>query len=72
MNCWHCERPAHGVCVFYGRAVCRDHIKTMPFLLSIYRHNDTKLRAIAVDDTLHCGVCRPRETPLLMEELDGD
>ncbi len=71
MNCWHCERPAHGVCAFCGRAICRDHVQTMPSLVSLYRHKDNRMRAVAVSDTLYCGICRPAESPVVMEELDS-
>jgi len=30
MNCWHCDRPAHALCQFCGRAVCKDHFNYVP------------------------------------------
>lgn len=77
MNCWHCDRPAHGVCAFCGRGVCKDHARNMPNFVAIYRARPRKqseaigpLMALAVEDVLFCGVCRPREQPLEMPELD--
>ena len=79
MNCWHCDRPSHGVCALCGRAVCREHAKTMPNFVAVYRARPAgkgdesagALRALAVEDALFCGVCRPRQAPLDMPELDA-
>lgn len=70
MNCWHCERPAHGVCNFCGRGLCRDHVHSLPGIVALYRHKDNALRAVVVEDTLYCGLCRPKESPIKVEELD--
>ena len=70
MNCWHCERPAHGVCSFCGRGVCKEHAKTMPNILSVYRDKNNVLKAIVVSDALYCGVCKPKEEPIEVEWLD--
>jgi len=70
MNCWRCDRPAHGVCVFCGRAVCKDDAQTMPNILAMYRDKEGVLKAIVVPDALYCGVCEPKEAPIEMEWLD--
>lgn len=70
MNCWHCERPSHGICVFCGRGICKDHVQTMPNILTIYRDKANELKAIAVADALYCGVCKPKEEPVAVEWLD--
>ena len=77
MNCWHCDRPSHGTCAFCGRAVCKEHAQNMPNYVAVYRAAARKgkeeagpLRAIAVEDALFCGVCRPREQPVDIPELD--
>jgi hypothetical protein len=70
MNCWHCDRPAHGVCRFCGRAICRDHVKKMPFILEIYKGKDGDQRAVVVEDTLYCGECKPHESPVVLKELE--
>ena len=75
MNCWHCERPSHGTCVFCGRALCKDHVKSMPRILDIFHKTDSnpqaseKYYALVVTNALYCGVCKPREDPIKMEQL---
>jgi hypothetical protein len=69
MNCWHCERPAHGTCRFCGRALCKEHVQTLPHVEAIYRGQDGVFRALVVADALWCGVCKPREDPVELPEL---
>lgn len=71
MNCWHCERTANGVCKFCGRALCKDHVKMMPYVLNIFRNKAMELKALVVSDVLYCGVCQPKEEPIDIIELDG-
>jgi hypothetical protein len=70
MNCWHCERPAHAGCTFCGRAVCRDHVKTLPHLDAVVRAISGGVYALATPDAVHCGVCRPRGKPVRLDELE--
>ncbi len=70
MNCWHCDRPAQGACRFCGRGLCRDHVKKMPFILEIFKGKHDEHRAIVVEDTLYCGVCKPHESPVTLKELE--
>lgn len=70
MNCWHCERPAVGACVFCGRGVCKDHAQSMPHPLSVYRTKEGKLNALVVPDALYCGVCKPKEDPVDISEIE--
>lgn len=70
MECWHCNRPAQGVCRFCGRALCRDHVKTMPFILAVFKDQQGKNAALVVEDTLHCGVCKPRGAPVVLKDLE--
>jgi hypothetical protein len=70
MECWHCSRPAHGTCRFCGRGVCRDHAQKMPFILEIFKDKAGQNKAIVVDDTLWCGICKPKEAPILLKELE--
>lgn len=70
MECWHCERPAHGVCIFCGRGICKEHHQTLPNLVSIYEGNNKTKKGIVVDNALFCGECRPREEPVALENLD--
>ncbi len=79
MNCWHCDRPAHGACALCGRGICKEHAKTTPNFVAVYRAKPRKgrekdpgpLRVLAVEEALWCGVCKPREEPLEMPELDA-
>lgn len=70
MECWHCNRPAQGVCNFCGRAVCREHAQSMPFILEIFADSKGQKKAIVVDDTLYCGVCKPKEAPVPLKNLE--
>jgi hypothetical protein len=69
MNCWHCERPAHAICRFCGRAVCKEHTQTMPFILAVFPGAEGKARALIVGDTVYCGVCRPQQDPITLTDL---
>ncbi|PDW04579.1 hypothetical protein [Candidatus Viridilinea mediisalina] len=69
MNCWHCDRPAHGVCRFCGRALCRDHVREMPYIVALYKDQHNTHQAIVTARALFCGVCEPREEPVGMPEL---
>ena len=66
MNCIKCERPAHGVCRFCGRAICKEHSSTMPYIISTFNEKD-KVKAIIVEDAFFCGICKPREEPADLE-----
>jgi len=68
LNCWQCDRPAHGVCNFCGRGICRKHAKTMPSIVSIFVESNIK-KALVVADTLWCGVCKPQEDAIELERL---
>lgn len=69
MHCWHCERPAHGNCKFCGRAICREHVSTLPHIVDIYASKDGAPKAVVVADALFCGVCKPRGEPIELSEL---
>ena len=72
MNCWHCDRPAHGVCRFCGRAVCKDHAQTLPYITELYRNHKNQYKALVVGNTLYCGVCEPKEDPILVRGLEDN
>jgi hypothetical protein len=42
----------------------------MPFILEIFRDKEGQNKAIVVDDTLYCGVCKPVEKPLVLKNLE--
>ncbi len=69
MNCWHCDRPAHGSCRFCGRGVCKEHARTLPHIEEIYAGEKGIHKALVVADALYCGVCRPREDPVELPQL---
>jgi len=69
MDCWHCRRTAVGTCRFCGRGVCEDHAKTKPFVLELFRANEST-KALVVEDALFCGACKPRPAPVALPELD--
>jgi hypothetical protein len=69
MDCWHCRRTALATCRFCGRAVCEDHVKTLPYILELFKTNDVT-KALVVEDAVYCGACTPRPDPLELPELD--
>lgn len=71
MNCWTCNRPAHGICRFCGRAVCRDHVKNLPAILALFRADDESLQALVEPEAVHCGICKPRGRPIKLEGLEA-
>lgn len=69
MNCWHCDRPAHGTCQFCGRAVCKEHARTLPHIAQLFHTEKGKFKAFVVGEALYCGLCRPREDPVDLPDL---
>jgi hypothetical protein len=69
MRCHACGDDAIGVCRFCGRAVCDDHHRTMPYIMTVYRGEDEIPKAVVVADALFCGTCRPQPEPIPMPEL---
>jgi hypothetical protein len=70
MNCWHCDRPAHAVCAFCGRATCRDDVRALPLPLAIWRDRSGMLQSLVTADAVHCGACKPTGRPVPLTELD--
>jgi len=70
MECWHCQRPACGVCRFCGRAVCKEHHKLLPYVVAAYPASTGKTEAIVVADALWCGACKPKEAPVPLDEVE--
>ena len=69
MQCWICAAPASASCRFCGRAVCRNDARIHPFVLEVYESGGTHY-GLAVEDAIHCGVCKPKPDPVRMEFLD--
>lgn len=56
MRCWVCGAPAEGVCRFCA------------FLFEAWEEAEG-LRGLAVEDALHCGVCKVKPDPTDLEFL---
>ncbi len=69
MNCIHCDRPAHAVCRFCGRAVCKEHTQTMPHIEALYQNEKGVQTALVVADAAYCGLCHPKEDPIELPQL---
>ncbi len=69
MLCFHCDKPANGVCTFCGRALCKEHMKKMPFITTMYVGEANTPKAIVVADAIWCAVCKPQPEPIEMPEL---
>lgn len=70
MHCWHCEEQARGVCQFCGRALCKDHAKALPSIVAVYKADSGTHKAVVVGEALWCGVCKPKDDPVELPELD--
>ena len=68
MRCWVCGATAEGLCRFCGRAVCKARARTKPFLFEAWQVGPA-LRGLAVEDALHCGVCKVRPDPVDLDFL---
>jgi hypothetical protein len=51
--------------------VCRDDARIHPFVLEVYESGGTHY-GLAVEDAIHCGVCKPKPDPVRMEFLDEE
>jgi hypothetical protein len=69
MDCWHCRRTAVATCRFCGRAICEDHVQVHPYILELFKSQDST-KALVVEDAVFCGACTPRPAPLDLPELD--
>jgi hypothetical protein len=56
------------LCRFCGRGVCKTHAKTKAFLFEAW-YDAGSLRGLAVEDALHCGVCKVHPDPVDLEFL---
>jgi len=70
VRCWECGEPAAAICKFCGRAVCKEHMKKMPYILTIYDEDDDIPKAIVVADAVWCQKCNPQPSPISMPEID--
>jgi hypothetical protein len=42
----------------------------MPYIVSLYNSKLGPIKAVVVEDALHCGVCKPREDPVEIPGLE--
>jgi hypothetical protein len=71
VDCWICKRTALGVCRFCGRGLCEEHARFHPYILSLFTPPANKrVRALVVEDALHCGVCKPSPQPIDVPDLE--
>ena len=70
MECWICERPAHAICRFCGRAICKAHTQEHPYILHTYRTTTGTYKAIVVPDAVHCGTCDPKQDPITLMDME--
>jgi NAD-dependent dihydropyrimidine dehydrogenase PreA subunit len=57
------------MCIFCGRALCKDCVREMPHIVALYRDERNIHRAIVTARALYCGICEPREDPIELPEL---
>jgi hypothetical protein len=50
--------------------VCEDHAQEKPFILELFRGAEG-IKALVVEDALHCGTCNPRPDPIPLPGLDA-
>ena len=71
MKCIKCNNDAVAVCKFCGRAVCKTHLQTMNYIVSVYPSTSKNvLKALVVADAVYCGICKPQPEPLETPYLD--
>jgi hypothetical protein len=76
VECWTCSDTAAATCRFCGRASCRNHAQTLPFVVTAWSPSGGRgeVNALVVEDAVFCGACRPHPAPvrldLVLEEED--
>ena len=56
---------------FCGRAVCKEHVKTMPHIVALYRDQKNAVQALITPEAIHCGVCKPLGKPVMKTPVPG-
>ena len=62
MKCITCDKDAHAVCQFCGRAVCKEHIQEKRFVsgyTSLGGILSSTDNAFSIEDAVWCGGCHP-------------
>jgi hypothetical protein len=68
MNCFECNRPAHGICKFCGRGVCKDHLQERVHIVSVFNGENEKAKALVTKGALYCGKCKPVGDPVDLDD----
>jgi len=68
MRCWMCGDQADGWQPHSAGGICKAHARTRPFLLQVWS-DANNLKGLAVEDALHCGVCKVQPQPIDLEFL---
>lgn len=75
MECWTCSETAAATCRFCGRATCRNHAQTLPYVLTAWGGERKEVHSLVVEGAVFCGGCRPYPAPvrldLVLQEKDG-
>lgn len=69
MQCILCEKPAQSICRFCGRALCKNHIQNMNYIITVYSGSENTPKSLVVADAVFCGICKPQPEPLEMPYL---
>jgi hypothetical protein len=64
------SNDAVAICRFCGRAVCKDHIRPMNYIITVYVGSKKVPKSLVVADAVWCGMCKPQPEPLEMPYLD--
>lgn len=69
MECWTCSENAAATCRFCGRATCRTHAQTLPYVLTSWGEEKKVVNALVVEDAVFCGTCRPHPGPIRLDAV---
>jgi hypothetical protein len=50
--------------------VCKEHSKELPSIISIFSSKNNVKKAIVVPDAIYCGVCKPKDEPVDLKDID--
>jgi len=42
----------------------------MPFVLEIFKDKQGTNKAVVVDDALYCGICKPKDSPVILKDIE--
>jgi hypothetical protein len=50
--------------------VCKEHAQSLPHILALYHDAEGLHKALVVGEAVYCGICKPREDPVDLPELE--